>query len=392
MSSPSTPPGPSEPLPPSGEETSFGLLDLVLPLAQHFRSLLIVPVVVGALALGATYLQPPTFTARTTLLPPTAQGSASALIGSLGSLAGLAGASVSRTPGDQFVSMLTSRTIADRLVDEFGLLKVYGAEFRFHARDRLAANSRVAVDKKDGLITIEVDDESPKRAADLANAYVRLLREMTATMAVTEAQQRRQFFERELAAARRNLSRAQADLQASGISESMLRAEPKAAAEAVSSIRAEVAATEIQLRVLRRGLTDSAPEVQRLLSKLGGLREELNRLERQQPRDESNYIDKYREFKYQESLTEAFSRQFELARLDEIRDGATIQVIDQAIVPEWKSRPKRAKTSVVAAIAAAFVFAGFLIARHMWRLVTTDPETAGKVTALRQAIGRRGLR
>lgn len=388
MSSLSNPSGPSAPLPPTDGETSFGLLDLLLPLAQHLRLLLIVPVTVGALALAATYLEPPTFTARTTLLPPTQQGSASALIGSLGSLAGLAGASVNRTPGDQFVSMLTSRTIADRLVDDFGLLKVYGAEYRFHARDRLAANTRVAVDKKDGLITIEVDDENPKRAADLANAYVRLLRDMTGTMAVTEAQQRRQFFERELSAARKNLARAQADLQASGISESMLRAEPKAAAEAVSSVRADVAATEIQLRVMRRGLTDSAPEVQRLLSRLGGLREELNRLERQQPRDQSNYIDKYREFKYQESLTEAFSRQFELARLDELRDGSTIQVIDQAIVPEWKSRPKRAKTSVVAAIAAVFVFAGFLIARHIWKLVTADPATASKVTALREAIGR----
>jgi uncharacterized protein involved in exopolysaccharide biosynthesis len=329
------------------------------------------------------------FTAKTTLLPPTQQGSASALIGSFGNLAGLAGASLGRTPSDQYVSMLASRTIADRLVDEFGLLEVYGAQYRFHARDLLAANTRILSDKKDGLISIEVDDESPKRAADLANAYVRLLREMTSGLALTEAKQRRQFFERELTAARKSLAKAQAELQSSSISESMLRAEPKAAADAVSSVRAEATSTEIQLRVLRRILTDSAPEVQLLMSRLGGLRDELARLERQQPKDSSNYIDKYREFKYWEGLTEAFGRQFELARLDETRDGSTIQVIDIATLPEWKSRPKRARATLIAGITSFFSLAGLLIARSLWQLVTADSATAAKVLALRQAVGRK---
>jgi uncharacterized protein involved in exopolysaccharide biosynthesis len=365
---------------------AFGLLDMVLPLARHWLLLLVVPITVGGLALAGTYLQSPVYTARTSLLPPQQQGSASALLGSLGTLASIAGAGAVRTPGDQYVAMLSSQRVADKLVDQFELMKVYESEYRFQARERLAGSTLIGIDKKDGLITVAVEDESPRRAADLANAYVLQLREMTSTLAVTEAQQRRTFFERELLAARRNLAKAQAELQASGIAESTLRAEPRAAAEALSRIRAEAAATEIQLRVIRRTLADGTPEVQQLLTKLSALRDELGRLERQQPQDDTNYIGKYREFKYQESLVEAFGRQYELARLDEQRDGALIQVIDTATVPEWKSKPKRGRTAMIAAIASGFLLAGLLIARHLWQLATHDPATAAKVRALRDAM------
>jgi len=365
---------------------NIGFLELLIPLAQYKWRLLLVPVAVAAMALGMTYLQSPIFTAKTTLLPPRQQSSVNAVLGSLGGLASLAGGAAVKGPGDQFAAMLGSQTIADKLVDQFDLLQVYDEQYRFRARKRLADNSKIGLDKKDGLITIEVNDTSPQRAADMANAYIDRLREMTSTLSVTEAQERRQFYERELATARQGLARSQSELASSGISEATLRAEPRAAAEALSMARSELAVTEVQLRVAARTLADGTPEVQQLLAKAGALRAQLSRLEQKQPKDESNYIDKYRDFKYQEGLVEVFSKQYELARLDEQRDGAVIQVIDPATVPEWKSAPKRINIAAITGLITAMLLATWLIGRHLWRLSLRDPAVAAKAATLRATL------
>ena len=347
----------------SDEDVS--LVDLLIPLAQHWKLLVIAPLVVGMAMLGATFLMTPTYVAKTMVMPPQQSSTAGSVLASLGGLSGLAGAAVgARAPGDQFVSMLSSNRVADRLIARFDLMKVYQSEFRFLARDRLAGSTKIEFGKKDGLISVEVEDESPQRAADMANAYVEELKLMSSTLAISEAQQRRAFFEGQLATARASLARAQAELQASGISESALRAEPKAAAEAVSRIRAEIAATEVRLQVMRRSLTDSAPELQQSLAQLSALRGELARTEQRQPADNTQYINKYREFKYQEGLVEALSRQFELARLDESREGALIQVVDLATPPERKSKPKRAATAVVAALTTALALIALILLRR----------------------------
>lgn len=368
-------------------DDDVSLVDLLIPLAQHWKGLVIAPLAIGLAVLGATFLMTPTYVAKTVVMPPQQSSTAGSVLASLGGLSGLAGAAVgARTPGDQFVSMLSSNRVADRLIARFDLMKVYEAEFRFLARDRLAGSTKIEFGKKDGLISVEVEDESPQRAADMANAYIEELKLMSSTLAITEAQQRRAFFEGQLATARASLARAQAELQASGISESALRAEPKAAAEAISRIRAEIAATEVRLQVMRRSLTDSAPELQQSLAQLSALRAELARTEQKQPADNTQYISKYREFKYQEGLVEALSRQFELARLDESREGALIQVIDPATVPEWKSSPKRGRAAILATLASAFVLAGFVVVRHFWRLSSRNPGTARKIQSLRQAL------
>lgn len=371
----------------TASDDDVSLIDLLIPLAQHWKLLVVAPLLVGLAVLGFTFLMTPTYVAKTLVMPPQQSSTAGSVLASLGGLSGLAGAAVgARAPGDQFVSMLSSNRVADRLIARFDLMKVYEAEFRFLARDRLAGSTKIEFGKKDGLISVEVEDESPQRAADMANAYIEELKLMSSTLAITEAQQRRAFFEGQLATARASLARAQAELQASGISESALRAEPKAAAEAISRIRAEIAAAEVRLQVMRRSLTDSAPELQQSLAQLAALRGELARTEQKQPADNTQYISKYREFKYQEGLVEALSRQFELARLDESREGALIQVIDPATVPEWKSSPKRARAAILATLASAFVLAGFVIVRHFWRLSSRNPGTARKIQGLRQAL------
>jgi len=331
-------------------------------LRSHLRLLVLAPPLAGALALAVTFAIPPSFTAVTSFLPPQQQGGAASALASLGALAGLAGTvGGAKTPADQFVALMRSVTVSDRIIDQFGLQQAYGKEFRIDTRKALDANVRFQIGKKDGLITIEVDDTSPKQAAAMANRYVDELRKMTNTIALTDAQQRRVFFEKQLELTRDKLGKAQQALQSSGVGAGTLKAEPKAAAEGYAKLRAEATAAEVRLQTLRNALSDTAPEVLQQLATLRAMRDQLAKLEATTADNpDPGYISKYREFKYQETLYDLFARQYELARVDESREGALIQVVDPAQVPEKKSKPKRiiiTLSTVAAVLLAALVFA-----------------------------------
>jgi uncharacterized protein involved in exopolysaccharide biosynthesis len=379
--------------PPAHEaEDEISLLDLALPLIEHWKLWILGSLAAGLTALGIAFLMTPIYTARTSFLPPQQQQSGmAATLASLGGLAGLAGAaSAIKSPADQYVALMQSVSATDRLIDQFELMKVYESKYRFEARKELAQNTRVAIGKKDGLISIEVDDEDPKRAADMANAYVEELRRLTSTLAVSEAQQRRMFFEKELKDARDQLAQAQQALQASGFNIGALRAEPKAAAESYARLKADVTAAEVRTQVLRGTLADSAPELQRQIAQLSALRAQLARLEQAADANVGpDYVTKYREFKYREALFELFARQYELARVDESREGALIQIVDPAAPPEYKSKPKRLFIAVAATLLSLLLLGVFILLRHFWRQTAADPEGAEKLARLRAAFGRR---
>ncbi len=320
------------------------LIELVSALAIRWR--LIAMVTVGGVLCGFVLasLIPKWYVARTVFLPPQQQqSSAAAAISQLGALAGFAGGLVSvKSPADQYVSLMESATISNRIIDRFGLLGVYDVELREEARKELRDNVKMSVGKKDGLISVDVTDREPARAAAIANAYIEELRQLTNGLAVSEAQQRRMFFEQQLGQTKLRLAKAQTALQESGISQGALKVEPKTAAETYARLRAQVTAAEIKLQSLLRMLSENTPEVMQQHAVLAALREQLARAERQtDERGDSDYVNKYREFKYQEALFDIFVKQYELARVDESREGALIQVVDAAQPPELKAGPKR---------------------------------------------------
>jgi uncharacterized protein involved in exopolysaccharide biosynthesis len=373
------------------DDDGVGMLDLALPLAQHWKLLLLGPLAIGLLALGITFALPKTYQSKTVFVPPQQQQSAAAAaISQLGALSGLAGAAAGiKTPADQYLALLQSATVADRLIDTFDLMKVYDVEYRFKARDKLESNVRMTLGKKDGLITIEVEDESAERAAGMANRYVEELRVLTSKLALTEAQQRRVLFETQLKQTRDQLTKAQQVLQASGFTQESLRADAKASAEGYARLRAEATAAEMRLQALRRGLSDTTPEVQLALSTVGALRAQLSRLaETTDLTGAADYVSKFREFKYQETLFELLARQYELARVDESREGALVQVVDGAKPAEYKHRPRRALIAAAATLASLILLAGFLWTRHAWRNASQRPDTATKIADLRSAWRR----
>lgn len=335
------------------EDDGISLSELAGAILGQWKIILAGSVLAGAAGLGVASLMKPVFTARTVVMPPQQQqSSAAAALGSLGALAGLAGGGI-KSPVDQYIALMQSATVSDRLIDRFKLMEVYEEEFRSVARKTLLTKAIITAGKKDGLIVVEVDDHDPKRAADIANAYVDELRLMTNTLAVSEAQQRRRFFEQQLEVTKKRLTEAQVALQESGFSAGVLRAEPKAAADGYARLRAEVTAAEVRLQTMRRTLADSAPEMQQQQAQLEALRSELAKLEQREAAPSSKdagYIGRYRDYKYQETLFDLYAKQFELARLDESREGGLIQVVDVATAPDRKSKPKRAMYALGAAV------------------------------------------
>ena len=364
---------------------SPGWLELVGLLVQKRWLLLLGPLLAAAVAVAISFAIPPMYTARTTFLPPQQpQSAAATALASLGALSGLVtGGGGVRTPADQYVALMQSVTVADRLIDQFGLVAAYGEKDRTDTRLELSERVRMSVGKKDGLITIEVDDQDPKRAAALANSHIEELRRLASQMALTEAQQRRVFFELQLKQAREKLTASQQALQASGFNAGALRAEPKATAESYARLKAETSVAEVRLQVLRRGLADNTPEVAQQMAILASLRASLARLETTETSSAGgDYVGRYREFKYEETLFELLARQYELARLDESREGALIQVLDPAQPPERKSRPRRGAIGVTTAVITFVLLLIWLVARHAWRYATTAPETAAGAARL----------
>jgi tyrosine-protein kinase Etk/Wzc len=376
-------------------DDEISLLDLLQVIVDNLRLLVLGTLVCGLAALGYAFMIPPTYTAKTQFLPPQQQqSSAASMLASLGALGGLAGAATGlKSPADQYIAFMKSVSVQDALIERFKLVEKYEAKLKTDARMALTGSVRIA-SGKDGLISVEVDDQDPKFAADLANAHVDELRILLARLAVTEAQQRRMFFEKQLQITKENFTKADLALKSSGINSSVLKSSPASAVEAVARLKAGISVQEVKLGTMRNYLTESSTDFKQALSELASLKSQLAKAEKEEPasKDASDYVARYREFKYQETMFELFAKQFELAKVDESREGAVIQVLDIAEPPERKAKPKKAMIAVIASLVAGFALLLFVFIRSALKNASQDEETKLRMAALKgswnRALGR----
>ena len=370
------------------EEDEISLLDLLLVVVENLRLLVLGPLAVGLAALGITFIIPPTYTAKTQFLPPQQQqSSASALVQALGvgAIGGLSAGLGIKNPADQYIAFLKSQSIQDAMVDRFDLLKRYDTKFRVDARKELLENTKIT-SGKDGIIALELDDKNPKFAAEMANAYVDELRRMMNRLALTEAQLRRSFFEKKLKEAKENLSLAEELLRGTGVSSGVLKTSPVSAVEVVARIKAGVTVQEIKVASMRGYLADTSPEFIQAMKELSVLKAQLTNAEKSDTASgDGLYVSRYREFKYQETLYELFAKQYELARVDESREGAAVQVVDDAKQPEKKSRPKKTLIATLATLAAGFLFLLFVFLRKAYFNAANNKDNADKISRIRSS-------
>lgn len=384
---------------PHDDDDAFSLVDVLLFVVDHWKALTLAPLAAGIVALGVAFMIPITFTATTRILPPQHGGGATMLMASqLGALAGIAGAAAGiKNPAEQYVSLIRSRSIADRLIERFDLTERYESRKVDDTRKRLSQTMSVSAGTKDGIITIEVEDTDPIFAAKMANAAVDEARQLSKRLALTEASQRRLFFETQLQTARKELDHAEASLRASGVSETTLRAEPRAAVEEVARLKAAVTMAELRVASLSGFMAPNNPDLKQARQELGALRAQLARVEQGSVATEgrgSEYIARYREYKYHEMLFELMAKQYELARLDEARDSGTVQVIDSAVAPDRKSGPKRGIIAIATTLVAfVLVLAALILRRTFQRDVAerASPEQLLRLSRLvlfRKAVRR----
>jgi len=386
----------------SNVEDEINLLDYLIVLLK--RKKLIISITLGAAAITAiiSLIMTPIYRAETRILPPQT-GSSSIAVSMLSQMAGAQGITESlglKTPSDLYIGMLESRTIADRIIDRFNLMELYKAEYREDARKQLFEDVLEAeTDKDTDIITIDVEDKDPKRAADMANAFVEELKNLTKGLAVTEASQRRLFFEEQLKDIKMALVKAEEEMQ--GFQEKtgalQVDAQTKAIIEGIAMLRAQIAAKEVQLRVMRTYATAQNPDFQRAEDELNGLKAELGKLEAKGgsghdsliptgriPEIGTEYIRKLRDLKFNETLYELLAKQFEAAKLDEAKEAAVIQVIDKAIPPEKRAKPKRILMILIATFTGFFlsIFVAFF-AEYKER-ASKDPENKERFETLKR--------
>jgi tyrosine-protein kinase Etk/Wzc len=341
------------------ENTDFLKLQLFLTLLNKRFFIAIVTLLSLLVGAAIAFSLKLTFTATASILPPQApQSSAAALLGQLGSIAGLGGAGgLLKNPADLYVAMLQSRTISDRIINQFHLQSLWKQNRLEETRTSLKNFAQFEA-AKDGLITITVKDHSPKLASDVANAYVDELYRMNSTLAITEAAQRRVFFDEQVKEEKIALAKSENDLKATqektGLIE--LSGQSAMAIRTIADTRAELRSREVELQAMRSYATDQNPNLIRQQTEIEALRQQLSVLENDQknllpgdiqvpagrvPRESLEYIRKLREVKYHDSLFTLLSKQYEAARIDEAKSAPIIQVIDRAVPPDKKSGPPR---------------------------------------------------
>jgi uncharacterized protein involved in exopolysaccharide biosynthesis len=402
------------PLPVADDEVD--ILDLLIVLAKRKRLILTITAASAMLALIVSLILPNRYTATTKILPPQQSQSASSMLmaqlagGGMGPLAALAGSGLGlKNPNDIYIGILKSRTVEDALIARFDLRRIYSDKRQSDARKDLEKASEITAEKE-GLISVSVEDKDPKRSADIANAYVNELRNLTQHLAVTEASQRRLFFEQQVQEARDDLSRAEVALKETQQKTGMIQldSQAKAIIEAVGHLRAQIAAKEVQLQAMRSFATQQNPDTVLAQQELAGLRVQLDKLEAQQvggngdplvstgkvPGVALEYVRKLRDVKYYEAIFDLLAKQYEAAKIDESREAAVIQVLDPAVEPDRKSSPKQLLIIALCAICGLMVGCLAALVSEALSRLQSDPGRATQLSRLRTLLrwkDRRGM-
>jgi len=382
-----------------------------LRLLWNERPFLVRCVLIGlVVATLVAFLIPKQFESTAQLMPPESQSSNSLALlagmsmsgpGGLGMLAGdLLGM---KSTGALFVGVLRSRTVEDRIVDRFGLKKVYGQSLQMKAREKLAERTAVTEDRKSGIITITVTDHEPKRAAAMASAYVEELNTLIAQVSTSSARRERVFLEERLSAVKKDLEAAEKDFSQFASSKGAIdiTAQGKAMVEAAATLEGQLIAGQSEMQGLRQIYSDNNIRVRSTQARINELRQQLRRLGgkagstsengddsaadasyptlRQLPILGVPFADKLRRLKIQEAVFETLTKQYELAKVQEAKEIPSVKELDVPAVPEHKTFPPRLLIMILGTFCGAILGMLWVLGQaRWWEMDSQDP---GKVLA-----------
>lgn len=354
-----------------------GLLDYLEILARRWRLIISVPLVASVITAVISLFMPNIYTATTMIIPTddNAGGMGSAIMAQLGGLAAMAGGALGgKTNGELYVTMLKSEAIKDPVIDKFNLMNRFKLKFRADAYKVLDNKVDVSLGKKDGVLTIQVNDKSPKMAADLANAYVSELGKLAAGIQTRKASDNKLFFQKQIEYTKSNLNKSEEALKEfqSKNKSFSVPDQAKASIENVAQLRAQLAIREVELGTLQRQFTDNSQEVKSAKAAVAQLRGQITGLEGKNgssssipqlgkvPQLGQEYLRLMREFKIQEAMLEMLVKQHEIAGLSENKDMSPFGVLQKANVPDKKTKPIR-RNMVLKAFFVSFFTCSFFV-------------------------------
>lgn len=383
------------------EDIKFSVMDFMIVLTRWKKFISFFTIFVAIISAGVSFIIPEVYKSTARLLPPQqAQSGTAALLSQLGGVAGIAaGAAGIKSPNDLYIGMLKSRTIADRLIEKYDLKKNYDLKSQEKSRKELEENTVIS-SGKDGLIVIEVEDTNKKLVADIANGYVAELKQMTKVLALTDASKQRIFFERQLEITKDNLAAAEVALKRSIDKNGVVSVDgdSRAIVEIVSKLRAQISAKEIQLGSMQSYVTANNPDYIQIKEELRNLRVGLAKLETGSSsvatKDSESGTEEIglksikilRDVKYNQMLYELLAKQYEAARLDEAKESAIIQVLDAAIEPEKKIKPRRLIIIILSSIVALFLSVLIALVLEAKKRITQKPEGLAQWNELKSNI------
>ncbi|MFC5865383.1 GumC family protein [Acidicapsa dinghuensis] len=385
----------------------INFLDILIVLAKRRKLIFAVTFGVAVLTSIIVLILPSRYTAETVVLPPSQNSSlSSSLLSQMGggsSLAAVAGAGLGiKNSGDLYVSLFQTRTVEESVVKRFALMQRYKTKTMVDTRKALEHAAKVSLGSKDGLIRIDVTDKDPKFAADLANGYVGEYKRLSANLAVTEAAQRRLFFEEQLREANDNLTNAEEAMKSTEQKTGVLQMDSQARSliESAALLRGQIAAKEVELQAMQSYATGDNPQVLIAQQQLAALKGQLEKLAGSDsntssdiivpkgniPQAQMEYLRRLRDLKYDETIEELIARQFELAKLDEAKQGAIVQVADVAVPPDKRSFPKRTLTVIVATFLGFFLICSWCFVLNAQERLNADPLNRFRLNELRAAF------
>jgi capsule polysaccharide export protein KpsE/RkpR len=344
------------------------------------------------LSIILAYLIPVKFQSTTRLMPPDNQNSLAALamLGTGGSSSGAGSTGLGlaasllggKTTGALFGGVLLSRTVEDRLIDRFDLLKVYGRKLKQEARKDLEKNTDISEDRKTGILTITVTADTKERARDLASGYVEELGRRMTEVSTNSAHRERVFLEDHLKVVKKELDQSALEFSAFATKNTAINIpeQVKATMTAAARVQGELAAAESELHGLEQVYTDNNVRVRSLRARIeelhkqvqtrtqntNGGEDSLGQIIRDLPRLGVTWTELYRRAMINEAVYEALTKQYEYSKVQEAKEVPPVSVLDAANLPEKKSSPIRWIVVLVGLMFSFAIGSGWIIGKNSW--------------------------
>ncbi len=399
---------------PLGEdESEINLLDVLIALGQEKLTVTVVTLLAAIAGVVISLITPPTYMARTSIMPAQQGGGASALAGlsGLAGLAELSGMSGAVKSSDQmYIAFMRSQSVQMALIDQLKLKERYGSKNLEEARMSLTNRVSITADKSSGLLVIEAQDGDAEFAAKLANQQVHELKVILSRLAITEAQQRRLYYEQQIAKTKKTLVEVEVRFkeaqQKAGIQVTSMLVD--SAIGLWAGTHAQITAKEQQLQMLGHFATLQNPEMRRLKTEIAVLRTQIIQYEKgnQQSGDrekgtfkakdispeQQDAAQAYRDLKIQETLLDGFVRQLEVVKIDEAKEGPPVQVLDVARAPEIRAKPERRKLVITYTLTGLILGLVLALLKALLHHAQSTPEGMQRLHDLRLAWGLRGVK